>query len=183
MNRNNLRWVLPLTMMSVIGCASPETSWKATLATELPALGHRNWIVIADAAYPAQTRAGIQTVVTGVDQVEVVKAVLAAVGKASHVRPTVYMDAELPFVSEAAAPGVTAYREQLKTILGPQAVSALPHEEIIAKLDKAGELFKILLLKTTMTIPYTTVFVQLDCGYWSADAEAKLREAIKAAKP
>ena len=171
-------------MMSVLGCATPKTSsWKSTLNHELPALGHRNWIVIADAAYPAQTRAGIQTVVTGAGQIEVVQAVLEAVGKANHVRPTVYMDAELPFVSEAAAPGVGAYREQLKTILGAQAVSTLPHEEIIAKLDKAGELFKILLFKTKMTIPYTTVFVQLDCGYWSAEAEAKLREAIKAAKP
>jgi hypothetical protein len=29
-----------------------------------------------------------------------------------------------------------------------------------------------------MTLPYTSVFLQLDCGYWSADAERRLREAM-----
>jgi hypothetical protein len=29
-----------------------------------------------------------------------------------------------------------------------------------------------------MTIPYTSVFFELDCGYWDADAEQRLRQAI-----
>jgi hypothetical protein len=29
-----------------------------------------------------------------------------------------------------------------------------------------------------MTIPYTSVFVRLECGYWSADAEKRLREKM-----
>jgi hypothetical protein len=54
----------------------------------------------------------------------------------------------------------------------------LPHDEIIAKLDKSAEVFQVLILKTTMTIPYTSVFFELDCGYWSAAAEKRLRTAI-----
>jgi len=27
-----------------------------------------------------------------------------------------------------------------------------------------------------MTIPYTSVFIRLDCKYWSAEAEKRLRE-------
>ena len=34
-----------------------------------------------------------------------------------------------------------------------------------------------------MTIPYTSIFFELDCGYWSAEAEQRLREAIAAANP
>jgi hypothetical protein len=29
-----------------------------------------------------------------------------------------------------------------------------------------------------MTIPYTSVFFELDCGYWNAAAEQRLRKAI-----
>jgi hypothetical protein len=39
-------------------------------------------------------------------------------------------------------------------------------------------LYQILILKTTLTIPYTTVFLQLDCGYWSDAAEKRLRHSL-----
>ena len=41
-------------------------SWQQIVAERLPLYGHRNWIVIADSAYPAQSRARIETVVSGV---------------------------------------------------------------------------------------------------------------------
>ena len=53
-------------------------------------------------------------------------------------------------------------------------------EEIIAKLDEAGKTFHVLVLKTRMTIPYTSVFVRLDCGYWTEEQEKKLREKMGA---
>jgi hypothetical protein len=68
--------------------------------------------------------------------------------------------------------------EELKRLLGAEGYRQLPHEDLIRKLDEAAEQFRIVVLKTRMTIPYTTVFVQLDCGYWSDDAEKRLREAI-----
>ncbi len=43
---------------------------------------------------------------------------------------------------------------------------------------KLGKTFHILVLKTRMTIPYTSVFIRLECGYWSADAEKRLRAAM-----
>ncbi len=56
----------------------------------------------------------------------------------------------------------------------------LPHEEIIARLDQSAQLFNILIIKTEMTIPYTSVFFELGCGYWNAEAEARLRQSMKA---
>lgn len=157
-------------------------AWMQALQRELPALGHRNWIVVADAAYPAQTRGGIETIVTGAEQIEVVRAVVEALGKTTHVQPTFLTDAELPHVAEADAAGIAEYRDALAKILGGRVVCSMPHEDIIGKLDKAGELFKVVILKTTLTLPYTSVFIQLDCGYWNADAERRLRKAIKKAK-
>jgi hypothetical protein len=36
-------------------------------------------------------------------------------------------------------------------------------------------------LKTDLTIPYTSVFIQLNCKYWSNDAEKRMRQKMNAA--
>ena len=157
-----------------------QSDWRQTLRERLPLLGHRNWIVIADSAYPLQTAPGILTVDTGSDHLDVVRAVLDALGQTKHVQPTIYTDAELKYVAEKNAQGITAYRDALNPFLGSRPVQVLPHEQIIAKLDEAGKTFSVLLLKTKLTLPYTSVFIQLECGYWTANAEAELRAAMKA---
>ncbi|MBO0857414.1 MAG: hypothetical protein J2P21_02980 [Chloracidobacterium sp.] len=154
-------------------------SWRRLLRLRLPVYGHRNWIVIADSAYPAQSRAGIETIVTDGDQLVVVREVLSQLSKYQHVRPTVYLDAELSYVAENYAPGIGAYRDWLKKLLGELDVHSAPHEQIIDKLDEAGEKFNVLILKTNLTLPYTSVFLKLDCGYWSSEAEQRLRETMK----
>jgi hypothetical protein len=162
--------------------SSPRPAWRATLDERLPLLGHRNWIVVADSAYPWHTSPGIETVDTGEDHVTVVRGVLEAVARSRHVRPVVHLDAELPLVAEAHAPGITACREALAAALGGLPPVSLPHEEIIGRLDAAGRTFRVLLLKTTLALPYTSVFVELDCGYWSAEAERALRGAMAASR-
>ncbi len=155
-------------------------NWQGIVAERLPLYGHRNWIVIADSAYPAQSRAGIETVVSGAEQMDVLKKVLSALAASRHVRPIVYTDRELRFVPEADAPGIEKYRQQLSALLKGTSVQSLPHEEIISKLDQAGQTFQVLIIKTNLTIPYTSVFLQLDCAYWGAEAEGKLRAAMAA---
>ena len=157
-----------------------QSEWKAVLADFLPKLGHRNWIVVADSAYPWQISPGVETVVTGAEQLEVVQAVLEAIKAAPHVQGEIMLDSELAFVPETEAPGVSAYRDALTPLFGDAKVTRLKHEEIIAKLDRVGSTFKVLLLKTTMTIPYTSVFIELNAGYWGPAQEAKLRDTIKA---
>jgi len=133
---------------------------------------------VVDSAYPDQSRTSIGTIATGASQFEVLSAVLAAVDVARHVRPVIYLDAELEHVAEADAPGIDFYRTTLRQLLAGRPVKMLPHEEIIARLDEAGKTFRVLILKTNMTLPYTSVFVELDCGYWSGEAEKKLRAAM-----
>jgi D-ribose pyranose/furanose isomerase RbsD len=174
---------LLLTMTSLAIAATPPESvpqWQTKLAQILPLLGHRNWIMIVDSAYPLQSSAGVETLETNTDQIEVIRKVLDAIDSSIQVRPIVYMDAELPFVPEKDAPGVTAYREKVKATLGGRTITSLPHEQIIAKVDEVGKTFHIVVLKTTMTVPYTSVFLQLNCKYWSDDAEAQMRKAMSA---
>jgi len=148
------------------------------LAERLPLYGHRNWVVIVDAAYPAQISQGIEMILCDDAQTDVVKGVLDRLSASKHVRPIIYVDRELNALSEQDAPGISDYRKQLGGALGSLKTSPLLHEKIIAKLGEAGKTFRILMLKTKLTLPYTSVFIQLDCGYWSDDAEKRLRESM-----
>ena len=170
-----------LLMMGGAAVAQQSGStWQSKLDQKMPLLGHRNWIMIVDSAYPLQSSAGVETIETNADQLEVVRTVLQTIDRSIQVRPIVYMDAELPFVPEKDAPGVTAYRQGIQEVLKGRPITPLPHEQIIGKVDEVGKTFHIVVLKTTMTVPYTSVFLQLNCKYWSDEAEAQMRKAMSA---
>jgi L-fucose mutarotase/ribose pyranase (RbsD/FucU family) len=177
-SRSFLALGLSLLVSTPLLQAAPD-DWRALLNHELPLLGHRNWIVVVDSAYPLQTSPGVETVETGASQDEVVRAVLNDLSLTKHVAPVVYMDAELPFVSEKNAPGVTQYRTQLQSMLHSLQVHSLPHEQIIKMLGETGNTFHVLILKTTLTVPYTSVFLRLDCKYWDDASEQELRNTMR----
>lgn len=146
-------------------------------------LGHRNWICVVDAAYPAQTSPGIEMVVVPENHQTVVKRVLEALATQGHVRPVIYLDDELDSVPEADAKGIGQFRGDLRKAIGEREVQRVPHAAIIEKLAAAGEKFQVLMLKTNLKLPYTSVFIELDCGYWSPEAEQRLRAAMAAPAP
>ena len=154
-------------------------AWLDKLAVYLPALGHRNWIVVADSAFPLQISPGIETIVTGEDHFAALEKVLQAVDAAKHIRPKIWLDKELAYVPEELAPGADAARRRLDEALKGRGAMPVLHEDLIARLDEVGKTFKIVMVKTTLAVPYTTVFLELDCGYWGPEAEAKMREKMK----
>jgi D-ribose pyranose/furanose isomerase RbsD len=153
--------------------------WMDTLEAAIPALGHRNWIVVSDAAFPLQVSPGIEMIVTNEDHFAVLEKVLKAVDKDEHLRPKIWLDEELAYVTEDLAPGAEGVSERLEEALEGRGADFVLHEELISRLDQAGKAFKIVMLKTTLAVPYTSVFLELDCGYWSPEAEAKMRERMK----
>ena len=99
MNPRKIITSLILTSTALLGgCASQ--SWNSKIIHELPFLGHRNWIVVADSAYPLQTSPGIETICATGDQLEVFKQILADLTSTRHVKPIIYTDAELKFIAE-----------------------------------------------------------------------------------
>jgi len=115
----------------------------------MPLLGHRNWILIVDSAYPLQSSPGIDTIETDAGQLEVIRHVLFAIDRSIHVRPVIQMDAELPFVSEQDAPGAAAYRTEIADLLREYPVESLPHDRIIANIEEASKHFNILVSRPT----------------------------------
>ena len=149
--------------------------WETKLLEALPALGHRNWIVVADSAYPAQISPGVEIVVSGADHLEVLAKVLAALDGQRHVRPKIFLDKELGALDDGLAPGIEALRARLDGLLKGRDVAPVLHEELIARLDRVAKTFRVLMIKTDLALPYTSVFLELDCGYWPPEAERKLR--------
>jgi len=162
---------------------NPDSAWKAKVAATMPLLGHRNWILVVDSAYPLQSSPGVETIETNASQIDVVQFVLHTVNNSIHVRPDLYMDAELPYVPDQDAPGASAYRMQIGNILHGYTVEPVLHDKLIADIGETGSQFHVLVLKTNLTIPYSSVFIRLDCKYWSADAKKRLRVKMDAAKP
>lgn len=158
---------------------SAKNGWEEQLRESLPLFGHRNWIVIADAAYPAQSNPGIHTVLAAGDQLAVVRKALSAIREHKHIRARVHMDRELSFLTESDAPGVTAYRRQLDALFQNASTHELLHEQIIARLDQSARLFRILIVKTEIAIPYSSLFFEFECGYRSVGAEERLRLAMQ----
>ena len=180
---------LTLTLLIIISCSKQQeqqkpvemktTDWKKEVQQTLKQFGHRNWIVIADGAYPEQSNPAIKTITVDADQLEVINYVNELIEKESHVDANIFIDQEMAFVSEEDAKGIESYRNNLNTLLEGKPSKTMLHEDIIRELDTSAKLFNVLIIKTDLAIPYTSVFFQLECGYWNAEAENKLRNLIE----
>ena len=154
--------------------------WCRTFENRLPVFGHRNWVVVADSAYPAPSAEGVETIVANAGLLDILDQVLGAIAAAGHVRPVIFMDKELKFVDDKDYPGVTTFRERMGRLSAGNSVNSLPHEKIMTKLNEAAKTYRVLIIKTNMKIPYTSVFMRLDCGYMSDQVGQKINRAMSA---
>ena len=81
-------------------------------------------------------------------------------------------------MTEDLCPGVSALLASIRFETGHLEPSEGAHEMILEKLNMDGANYSILVIKTNTMIPYTSVFLQLECGYWDNDREKILRELM-----
>lgn len=81
----------------------------------------------------------------------------------------------MALLDEQLVPGVDRFKAQIDSILGNLPVQQVPHEAVFRKMDETTKLFHVLVIKTEGTIPYSSVFIELDCAYWNAGHEKLLR--------
>lgn len=158
--------------------AAISTEWKSKLKEEMPFLGHRNWILVVDKAFPLQQSEGMEYIYAGGDIATVLKQVLQMIDTSGHVTPQVFRDVEFNFVVPQIGQPAKQLDHTINALLAKREVKTLPHDSVFKKLDTESKLFKVLVIKTDQLIPYSSVFIRLDCGYWNAGKEAELRKAI-----
>lgn len=177
------RMVILLTLVIILWSCHTHNAgeWEKGLSSSLKELGHRNWILIADSAYPSYSQAGAKIILTENDYFTVLKSTLRAIQKAGHIRPILYLDKELDYLSDKQAPGIAKFRKKLDSMLDDMEPQSQLHSEMLKRMAEAAETYAVLVLKTNMKLPYTSLFIELDCGYWSPEEELRLRRAM--AKP
>lgn len=157
----------------------PSAEWKTQFSEQLPLLGHRNWILVVDKAFPQQNAPGIITINTNEALLPVLQYTLNQINQSTHVRPLLYTDEELNYITEKQVPEIEKFKTDLFGIIPREQTQTLLHDSVFVKIAKASELFRIIVLKTEQVIPYSSVFLQLDCKYWSGENENQLRVAMK----
>jgi len=171
-----------LVLLTTASAFAQMRGWRQILDERLPYFGDHNWIVVADSAFPLRSAPGVETIVSSDSQVSTVRQVLDSLSKQVHVRPVVYTDLELEHVAEQDAPGISAYRQLLSGLFEkvfPDApAKTIQHANMIRTVDEAAKTYNVLIIKTNMVLPYTAVFFELRAGYWSDEAEQRLRESI-----
>ena len=147
------------------------------LDERLPLLGHRNWLLVVDKAFPLQNGDGIEVIYVDDEILNVLPLVKGKIEASTHVKPVFYNDLELDYLDNEAVAEVKQYREKLYQVLGPDCKKIL-HDSVFVKIDNASRLFKVLVIKTNEVIPYSSVFIELDCKYWSPRQEEELRKKM-----
>ncbi len=73
------------------------------------------------------------------------------------------------------------FRSDLLRPLEKYPQESVLHEELLRRMDATASAYNILVIKTATYIPYTTVFIQMRCGYWNPGSELKLRSSMRSA--
>jgi D-ribose pyranose/furanose isomerase RbsD len=175
--RRNL--VLGATLLTC-GCADlqPENVWRGAVDRQAAQLGYRNWIVIAEASFPAQNRPGVRQVTAPVEIPEALDYVLHALEQTEDVRPQVYVTRELRSVENDYAPGIDELRKRVQISLHGRETTELDQQSLLTLLEDANRSFDVLVIRTQSALPYSSVFLELQPGYWDEASESRLRDKI-----
>jgi hypothetical protein len=154
-------------------------SWQAAVDRQAGQLGYRNWIVIAEASFPAHSRPGVRQVIANVDGPEALDHVLYTLEQSETVRPQIYLPRELRSVENDFAPGIDEYRKRLRNSMHGYEATEIDQQSLITLIEDANRSFDVLVIRTNTALPYSSVFLELKPGYWDVDSENRLRERIE----
>lgn len=160
-------------------CAEDE-NWEKRLSDELPLLGHRNWILVVDKAFPMPAKSeGFVIINSNEEPLKVLSKTIELISDQPHIQPLFHNDLELNYIKEDWVEGVCAYRDELSKLIDDKNIKQLPHDDIFEQFSDGGSRFRTVIIKTNGLIPYSSVFIELDCGYWNSSYEEALRDSIK----
>lgn len=156
----------------------PTPAWLQTVDEEVHKLGTFNWVIVAEPAFPSLSRSGVITITTPVSTIEALDGVLQSIDAHSHVRPIIHLTREANAVTEHDTPGINDYRAGLKQVLNGRETLTLTNNALNLLITDARKNYRILVIKTTTSLPYTSIFLELESGYWDGVSETALRKRL-----
>ncbi len=152
---------------------------RAHIAPNLDVLGARNWIVIADPAYPILAGEGVDVLTVEAGSIDTLREVLGLLDDEGSLTPRIWFCSELEQLTEMRAPGVRRHRRALHRLISSELHYEVTDRIISLQLTQAAQTYRILYIKTSTALPYSAVAIELDSGYWDSDDEAELRERME----
>lgn len=176
-----LRGILLFAPLLMSGCGVMQQGggWRDALMTHTSQLGYRNWIVVAEASFPAHSRAGVRQITANEEIPAVVDEVLKTLERTEHVSPSIYIAREMGAVENDYAPGIDEFRKRLQGSLHARETTELEQQSLMTLMEDANKSFEVLVIRTNTALPYTSVFMELQPGYWNSDSESRLREQLE----
>ncbi len=153
--------------------------WRDALMTHTSQLGYRNWIVVAEASFPAHSRSGVRQITAAEEIPAVVEEVLRTLEQTEHVTPNIFVAREMSAVENDYAPGIDEFRKQLRASLHSRETTELEQQSLMTLMEDATKSFEVLVIRTKTALPYTSVFMELQPGYWNSESESRLREQLE----
>ena len=174
------RAIILITSFASVGCAlnASERQWQRSVDRQVAQLGHRNWIIVSEASFPAHSREGINQVVAPAEIPEVLDYVLNSIEQHQQVYPEIYLTRELRALDQDYAPGIDQFRHEIKYALHGYKPTEIQQDSLMTLIESANQRFDVLVIRTATVLPYSSVFMELKPSYWDSDAENHLRQKI-----
>ncbi len=172
-----LRQYIPMVKQDSV--KEERAALRAQLAPHLDVLGARNWIVVADPAYPILAGEGVDVLTVDANSADTLREVLACLEAEGALTPRLWLCSELEVLTEQRAPGVRRYRRELGKLTARHLHYEVTDRIVALQLAQAAQTYRILYIKTNTALPYSSVAIELDSGYWDSDDEAELRERLE----
>ena len=166
-------------LLSGCGLFQQGNNWRGALAAQTAQLGYRNWIVVAEASFPAHSRSGVRQINANEEIPAVVDEVLRTLEQTEHVTPRIYLAREMRVVENDYAPGIDEFRKQLQGAMHAHETTELEQQSLMTLMEDTTKSFEVLVIRTTTALPYTSVFMELQPGYWNGESESRLREQLE----
>ena len=185
-------WVQLLLAVAVCGymvsCASSsrgvgkkgrdKAPWVKALQTEVAALGSKNWIIVTEQAYPTPQHTGVRVLVADAGLPETLSEVLEAIESEGHIWPKIYTLREFEFLKKEYAPGIDKVRASRNAALAERKSQQVTKRTADLLLKAGMKNYRVLMVKSHSAYPYSSVFMELDSGYWNGNSEDALRKAM-----
>lgn len=182
-------FVVLLLLLACVGCSSQHTALPRSsqlikqLRYELGYLGARNWVVIAESAFPIASRRGLRVISVDAEILPVLKSLDEVLNESHALEPRIFLPAELHHLEYDYAPGIESYRRELDIALKGRETVDLDFKALNTLVESTSKSYRVLVLKTKTSLPYSSVFIELGSGYWDADSEEHLRRHIETREP
>lgn len=180
--------IIAVIMVSMLcGCSTPpeyKLPWHKKFDSRLSLLGKDNWIIVTESSYPCRRAMGIETIATHKGLPSVLDYVLSGMDDSVHAGATAWLCSELEKVPDRDAIGITKVHHEIRRLLNDAKipVKVATEQEILKKIDTETADYNVLVLKSGTPLPYTSVYLHIDCRYWDEAREKRLRDALRSSE-